>query len=387
MKARWKAAAIAAVLLWPLLSPAQSTGAREREYPFSVTAVDAGLKQLGAYTGARLPSLDGFITTERDHLPTYQRPYYEFKIDLDTKSPTSTVVHVRAHISAWYEDPTGQHSGYQDLQSNGHLETDLLDRLNDYLQNNRGRLLADPTALQKQLADVQQQEQEAEQRIAGLENRLRGAESARSQVDPEFASVSGGHVSVFKEPDERSSVLLRAEAEDEFQVLEHRGSWIRVSLQDSHSGWIRDSEARVVSASSAIHDQADPGLAGFIIVRRSVVPFSGDWGRLKGKTAAYLWARPIGSALNASPAGRLQFAEAAFRDRYEEFAHSPTRNVDGVVIIFLDEGGGVAAANLEDVGLWVEGAISRAEFFKRCSLDPPPQFLEAHPRELRNPSK
>jgi len=383
----WKGAALGAALLSTVLSTAQTPGTPQREYPYSVTAVEAGLKQLGAYTGARLPALDGFITTEREHLPHYQRPYYEFKIDLVPQGATRTLVQVRAKVSAWYEDPAGQQSGYQELQSNGHLEADLLDRLSDYLENNRNRLLADPATLEKQLADVRQQEQEARQRIAVLQGQLQNAHTAKGPSDPEFAAVTRAHVSVFRSPAEGSAVLLHAQAEDEFAVLEHRGPWLRVSLQDSQDGWIRSSEATLVAASTAIHDQPAPDLAGFIIVRRNVVPFSGDWARLKGKTAAYLWARPIGSSLNTSPSARLQFAEAAFRERYEEFAHSSKRNFEGVVIIFLDQGGGVAAANLQDVGLWVEGTISRAEFFKRCSLDPPSQFAAPPAREVRKRPK
>lgn len=365
------------MLLFTLPAAAQAAKPVQREFAFPVTAVEAGLKQLGAYTGARLPSLDGFIFTERSHLPHYQRPYYEFKIELTTEGPSRTRVSVRASISAWYEDPTGAQSGYQDLQSNGRLEADLLDRLEDYLEKNRLNLQADPNALQKQLSAIREQEDSAEQRVGALQQQLQNAKSAPQSRDPEFASVIRAKVAVFRSPEERSAILLHAHAQDEFEVVEHRGDWLRVSLEGSQSGWIRASEVKLAAASTDIHDQPETDLAGFIIVRRNVVPFSGEWARLKGKNAAYLWVRPVGSSLNTSPSGRLQFAEAAFRERYEEISHTSSKDFDGVVIIFLDEGGGVAAANLEDVSLWVNGTISREEFFKRCSLDPASQFLSS----------
>jgi len=49
----------------PQAGPAQAeqspSQASEREFPFPVAAVQSALQQIGAYRGARLPSLEGFV--------------------------------------------------------------------------------------------------------------------------------------------------------------------------------------------------------------------------------------------------------------------------------------------------------------------------------------
>ena len=47
---------------------------------------------------------------------------------------------------------------------------------------------------------------------------------------------------VFSAPEEHSSILLRAQSEDEFEVLERRGAWVRLGLGDNHSGWVKSSQ-------------------------------------------------------------------------------------------------------------------------------------------------
>jgi hypothetical protein len=381
VRAKGTAVTLIAVLLSTIFLNAQTErGTVQREFPFPITAVDAALKELRAYTGARLPTLDGFITTERAQLPHFQRPYYEYKINLTVSGPNHTLVQVKAKVSAWYEDPQGLQSGYQTLESNGRLESDLLDRLGQYLTTNQAKLMADPATLTKEIASVRQQESEAEQSIAGLQQQMQQAkaQAAQQRADPaEFVSVSRARVAIFKAPEEHSPLVLHAQAEDEFEVRERRGSWVRVSLENEGSGWMRSSEVRPVSASDPEPGQPSPDTAGFLIIRNNVNPFSGEWARLKGKNAIYLWARPVGSSLNASPAGRRQFAQAIFRERYLEAAHSSEHPFAGVVVIFLDQAGGVAAANLSDVGQWVDGTISQADFFRRCSFDPQSEFFAA----------
>ena len=58
-------------------------------------------------------------------------------------------------------------------------------------------------------------------------------------------------------------------------------------------------------------------------------------------------------------------------------AHSSQSNLAGIVIIFLDHRGGVAAASMEDIGLWDSGTLSPQAFLKKCSLDPPSAFSKA----------
>ena len=95
----------------------------------SPAPVKAALQNLGAYSGGRLPSLEGFIKLEGVHLEEYQRPFYEYKLELVPSSTNKTLVRVRAHVTAWQGALEANDSGYRTLESNGRLEADLLDRL------------------------------------------------------------------------------------------------------------------------------------------------------------------------------------------------------------------------------------------------------------------
>jgi len=111
----------------------------------------------------------------------------------------------------------------------------------------------------------------------------------------------------------------------------------------------------------------------FTIIREMASDFSGDWVQLKGKKALYIWARPEGSGLNLS-GNKLQFATNLFLQRYKEVSHASQNSVAGVVVIFLDQKGGVAAASLDDIRPFADGSISQERFLKKCSFDPPSAF-------------
>ncbi len=147
------------LLVAALACPAQTLrGAVEREFPFSLPAVKAALDNIGAYTGNRLPSLEGFAEVGRINLKDYQRPYYEYKIELDPKGDNKVVVRVRANVSAWYTGPDQPEAGYRGLESNGRLENDLLDRLSDYLRDKS----ADAATLTQWIATAKQQKEETD---------------------------------------------------------------------------------------------------------------------------------------------------------------------------------------------------------------------------------
>jgi hypothetical protein len=376
------------VVACPYLYAADNPRAtQEREYPFPLALVETALRQMGAYTGARLPALEGFIKTERAQLPKYERPYYEFKIELVPAATDHTLVRVKANLSAWYSDPEGRQSGYQAYESNGRLESDLLDRLGDFLTNNKSTIATDQEQLARRLAAVRQQRLDAERRIADLEKQLQAPRPKIEQADPvEFVSVAKSRVPLLSAPEDRAPQILRAQFEDEFEVLEHRGTWLRVKLDDARTGWIRASQVRsnppVVADSSTSPSEAQAGMEGFTIIRQTDATFSGDWSRLHGKRALYVWARPEGSALNTVATKKLRFTQAIFRERSREASHNSQSSVEGIVVIFLDQKGGVAAASLDDIGLWTDGSLATPAFLKKCSFDPPSAF--GSPQALPN---
>ena len=353
-------------------SPSQASA---REFPFSLAAVQSALQQMGAYRGARLPSLDGFVEIEPNAVPNYQHPYYEFKIDLKPLGPRQTVVGVQANVTAWYADSQGSNSGYQKFKSNGRLEADLLDRLNGFLTNNKSMSAVD---VERQIEAVRKQQAETERRAAELEEQLQAANvSGHISAKKEYVEAAKAHVPVLSAPESRASILLRAEPEDEFEVLERRGAWSQVRLEGGHSGWIQNSLVKisVPAGTGGLADKVTPqSIPAFTVIRETVSPFSGDWPRLKDKQALYVWARPEGAVLTAPSGEKLRFAEHIFMERYRQAAHDSRNSVEGIVVIFLDKRGGVAAANLDDIHVWAEGNLTATAFMKRCSLDPPGAF-------------
>jgi len=199
---------------------------QEREYPFPPPTVKAALQQLGAYVGGRLPALEGFIKTERVQLEYYERPYYEFKLDLVPVASDRTLVRVKANVSAWHADPRGTNSGYQAFESSGRLESDLLDRLKDFLTKNKSAIVTDPDTVAKQIAAVRQHRLDAESRVSLLEKQLERLQAPNTQSNTtEYVSVAKPRVPIVSAPEQHAPVLLRAQSEDEFEVIERRGTW------------------------------------------------------------------------------------------------------------------------------------------------------------------
>lgn len=361
-----------------LASPAQSgRAAVEREFPFSLPAVKAALDNIGAYTGNRLPSLDGFAETGRINMKDYQRPYYEYKIELDPKGDNKVIVRVRANVSAWYTGPDLPEAGYRSLESNGRLENDLLERLSDYLRDKS----ADANTLTEWIATAKQQKEASDQRIGGLQEQLKKLENPHT-VDVNYASVTRTHVTIVNAPEENAAVLLRPQVDDEFEVIDRKGSWVKVQLDNGVIGWVRAAQVQITAGANESVQAAKSKPAptpGFEVIRENTDEFSGDWTRLKGKKALYIWAKPDGSAMNLPTANRLQFVQNVFTERYQVMAHSSEPAAEGIVVIFVDERGGVAAASMEDIRSWVEGTLSQSAFLKKCSLDPPGAFGEASP--------
>lgn len=366
-------------LLTPSIFRAQETApVPERTYPFPQANVEAALKNLNAYQGARLPSLDGFVLTVRAHVEHTERPYYEYKIELEPRGANQTMVRVKAKVSAWYADPSGAGSGYENFESNGRLESDLLDRLNDFLSQNGSTAGADPASLQRRLEEVRRQRLEAESRVSALKKELddlrKGGKPETGGAD--YIAVARPRAAVLSAPEPHATVLAQAQAEDEFELLERRGAWVRVKLGDKNSGWLKNADVALPAADPsppAQSAQADPA-AGFSVIREMVATFSGEWAPLQGKQALYVWARPEGSGLNVQASRKLPFAQSIFMKRYREEAHTSDAGVAGIVVIFLDQAGGVAAASMDDIRSLADGSITPQAFARKCSLDPASAF-------------
>jgi hypothetical protein len=105
----------------------------ERTFVQSKTVVERALKDLQSAASGRLPVLDGFTRPGDRPLDRFQRGFYQCAIQVTSTPSGGALVRVSAKITAWYADPDSARSAYQVLPSNGRLETDLLDRLQDAL--------------------------------------------------------------------------------------------------------------------------------------------------------------------------------------------------------------------------------------------------------------
>ena len=349
----------------------------ERQFPFPAATVQATLERLGAFTGSRLPSLDGFIEADNPQQAKLEHPYYEFKIEVTPEGEARSTVRVRAAVSGWYQDPDGARSGYKSVRSNGRLEKDLLDRLEAAL--NAPVRKAPMTA--GEIAAIQKQAVEARGRITALEAQLRQLAEPTAPPQGRYVAVGQGGARVCRSRDE-SSALFEAMREDQFEVLDRQGAWLQVKLEGGHTGWVRSERVAPVTAWAEL---PAPGTrkawdSGFVLQRETVATFSGEWPQLQGKDVLYAWARPDESVLDVTPDAKLRFAMNLFQRRYRQALHAPETGAAGMVIIFMDPAGGVAAASFADIRNLADGKLTETAFLARCSLDPRSRFFPPRTR-------
>lgn len=125
----------------------QAQSAYERTFPQSKATIEKTLKSMQGTLAGRLPVLDGFAKAVEHPLDQYRRGYYQATIEVTAAPSGGSVVHIATKVTAWYADPSGFHSGYQLLVSNGRLEADLLDQIGEQLASANSPTEARPEAL------------------------------------------------------------------------------------------------------------------------------------------------------------------------------------------------------------------------------------------------
>jgi len=380
----------------------------ERTYPVSVEVIKKSLEDVGA-RGGRLPMLDGFAmgVAEGDH---YEQPYFQYRVQTTPVDGNSTRVKVEAKISAWYLDPKPSRSQYRSLRSNGRLEADLLDRLRDFLAGKAARAEAAPTSepsvagaavsiapaaapqpkaagsLQEQLDAILAQRQAVREKVSALQaqiGELHAKEGKPAAV--RLASVKRSGVGVMSRMNFGGPVLFRAQAQDEFEVISRESGWALVRLSPDATGYIQADELNLPDGvvektlATAVATVAEPAPTqgadpGFSVREENVRVFSGDWARLRDKKVLFVYVQARGLLADLSgDSAKLAYAKGIFESRYRA-ATEENPEVEGVVVVFLGNKGGVAAATLTDIRQWVEGGLAEKAFLNRCSLDPPTVF-------------
>lgn len=406
---------IAAFLLVATFSVAQNSPARnsgsERTFPQTVAVVQAALQKLAGGTSGKLPLLDGFVVPGAQPLSGYQRPYYQCEVKVSPDKLGGSLVRVTAKVTAWYSSPA--HSGYETLESNGRLESDLLDRLQEALAASpaskdatAGKLSDNPTTakstapeinapmprLPKQhpgltIAPPKEKEQTSQPQKPpdkDLQQEAKNLEEIlRNQSHPtNLAAVRNDNTPVLQDPIVDAKVLFLASAEDEFEVLEETPGWVHVRISGLSRGWVRrsalempgDSQTAAVDQPAATKvDQPAASTvpqpqAAFSVSSEEVGNFPGEWAPLSGKSVRIISLQQApGTGRITSPQEKKQFAEALFKKESQGLPSAAA----GVVLIFDAEDGGMVATTRAALEHWHSGVLSEAGFWSQCFLDPP----------------
>jgi hypothetical protein len=407
--------------------------AYQRAFPQSKTVVEKLLKLLQPSSLGRLPVLAGFTTAGDRPLDRFQRGYYQCAAQVSSTPSGGSTVRVRATITAWYTDPVSARSGYEVLASNGRLETDFLDRLQEGLGgsaasstatpsvksppsppenppdaphpalsapmpgDHAGRLnpatpsaaalspfkLGDPlsldpmTSLATQKAVLDRHAEEAAKEASALEEIL------RTQVHPSnLVAVKRSGTPLLASPSEGAKLLFLAAAEDEFEILDLNPNWVHVRISGLSRGWIRRSSVEMLTVESdaqpekkaAPREPVSPDKQSFRVQNEQVASFPGNWEPLQAKTVRIVSVEKANDIPTApSPEAKMAFLKSVFDREYTDLAKAPT-SIAGVVVIFDSEDGGMVAATAPVLRQWKAGALSDEAFWRRCFVDPPEAF-------------
>jgi hypothetical protein len=106
-----------------------------RSFTRAEDVLKKALRELGAFDGAALPTLEGFAALHPDQLIRYDHPFYQFRLAFEPAGSGQTTVRVEAVVTARCTDAAGSPPAYRSVLSNGRLEADLFDRLDAYLRS------------------------------------------------------------------------------------------------------------------------------------------------------------------------------------------------------------------------------------------------------------
>src|SRR5271155_3375884 len=122
-----------ATLVGAQAAPAPVPTAYERTFSSPATDVERVVRNLRPSSSGRLPTVDGFVEVGDLPIDHYERGYYECTFQVVATPSGGATVRASAKITAWYNDPTPARSGYRVLVSNGHIENDFLDQIQEAL--------------------------------------------------------------------------------------------------------------------------------------------------------------------------------------------------------------------------------------------------------------
>lgn len=386
----------------------------ERTFTAPKAAIEKALKRLQPAMSGHLPSLEGFALVGDHPLTRYQRAFYQCSAQVTALPSGATLVRISAKVTAWYSDSTASRSGYQLLNSNGRLESDLLDQLADQLSSASDAASAGSPSLSPvqpppneptlsapmpatpghagplassagpaspvstlpppSLADAKQPDKtttDLQTEVATLEDVL------KNQARPKnIVAVKKSGTPVVESPHLGSKTLFMASAQDEFEMLDFNGDWVHVRISGLSRGWIWRTSLEmpegipdVPPAAAAAPTAADL----FLVSREETAPFPGDWNPLRGKDVKIISVQKIRENEQGSGASaKLEYAKSLLDKNYEQLAKSS--DLAGLVLIFDSADGGMMAATTSTIRRWKAGSLTDAALWHQCYFDPPETF-------------
>ncbi len=392
------------------------TSPAEKSFPQSKSTVEKALKDLQSNLSGHLPTLDGFAQPGEHSFDRYQRAYYQVTVQVSSTPSGGSLVRASAKVTAWYNDPSGSHSGYQVLTSNGRLESDLLDQLAEDLVKVRGLTKATPAAVSPAKPSTESAANDSNLPSApaspepsfsssvsqslAAQGRASAKGAAKPNPDLNTASLQAeadslgevlknqGHpknlVAVKKSgtpvvatPSLTAKPQFLASMHDEFEMLDFNRDWVHVRISGLSRGWIwRNS----VEMPEGIPDTEVPTAAAqapaadfFRVSREETAPFPGDWAPLRGKNVKIISVQKLDDAAKeAGPKEKLEYAKFLLDKNYADLAKTP--ELAGVVVIFDSADGGMIAATVPTLQQWRAGTLTDSALWHQCFFDPPETF-------------
>jgi hypothetical protein len=388
----------ASMVCWAQNSPQQKV------FSAPVSKIQAALKDLPGGTSGSLPVFEGFVVAGPRKLDAYRRPYYQCYVKVTPARSGGALVAVTARITAWNSDPA--HSGYEVLRSNGRLESDLLDRLQEWLVTDEEGKTATAGASSAANSETVHAKASPAPEISapmpqfpgspaisvpsnpnentdpGLEQEAHGLEQlVQNQSHPtNLIAVKQDQTPILQDPSADAKVLFLASAEDEFEILDLKPEWVHVRISGLSRGWLRRTNVEMLDGSESLTDaqklavgseQPSPKIgqlssALFSVGSEEEGSFPGDWGPLKGKSVKIVSIQQaVGTGRITSPQDKMRFAEELFKKK------GISNSSAGMVLIFDAEDGGMVAATQGVLDQWKHGSLTEQALWKQCYLDPP----------------
>jgi len=383
-----------------------------RNFAAPRTQVEQALKDLQAYAGQKLPVLDGFVAQPDKPLDRYERGFYQFSIELLPGDTGGTIVRLYVKITAWYADRDVTKSGYQVLPSNGRLELDFLDRLEEKLTGKpaaaasstakspqapqpkldlsgartAATMAAPPPQTAQQPDEVSQlrnQRIASEKRVQQLTTELQNLQELQhTQAHPRnLIVIKKNRTPIQAKNAENSRVLFEASTNDEFEYLDEQGEWVHITISGDSRGFVRRNLVELPEGLAGKMQSAGGGpeekFPGFRIEREETGDFPGDWAPLKGKKVKIFTVLLVSqNPKETGPTVRRNYCAALFEKGIRE-GTAANSEFEGVVVIFDAADGGIAAATSANIQKLSAGALNSEAFWQQSYLDPPDAFAPA----------